>query len=230
MTNMELVGLLATSPRTAFAELEKQPVFWFPLLLTALGTAGMLFWFYSIVDLPWLMETTLRATPQGANLSDEQVEQMATATSRNLVLWSSTIGGLFGLVVIRLLEATYYTIAGNVTNVQRTFKQWFALSCWTGLPHLISIIPAIVLLLLTDTTQIRAEALQPLSLNELFFHREMGQPGYSLLSNLSILHPVVWALSAIGVQVWSGRSWLFSAVFALLPAAIFFGGWAIIAF
>jgi hypothetical protein len=54
----------------------------------------------------------------------------------------------------------------------------------------------------------------------------MGDSGYQLLVSLSVLQPLAWALSAIGVQQWSKRSWGFCAVFVLLPAALIYGVWA----
>jgi hypothetical protein len=30
-------------------------------------------------------------------------------------------------------------------------------------------------------------------------------------------------------RIWSGRSWLFSSVYALLPVVLIFGGWAVFA-
>ena len=68
--------------------------------------------------------------------------------------------------------------------------------------------------------------LQVLSLNNLLFHRAPGEPGYSLLITINLLQLVGLYLSALGVRIWSGRSWLFSAVFAWLPWVLICGFWA----
>jgi hypothetical protein len=64
----------------------------------------------------------------------------------------------------------------------------------------------------------------------LFFHKSMNERGFALLSSLTVIHPWVWWLSVLGVRVWSGKSWLFSSLFALTPIVIMYGGWAAWAF
>jgi hypothetical protein len=53
MKSMELALTTLTAPRTAFLELRERPSFWLPLTLTLVGTAAVLFWYYSIVDIAW---------------------------------------------------------------------------------------------------------------------------------------------------------------------------------
>jgi Yip1 domain len=132
-------------------------------------------------------------------------------------------------VLVRVLEATWYLLAGKVTNVDRSFRQWFALANWTSLPAVIGVVPAALALLMASGSQIDPGVLQPLSLNELFFHRKMGEPGYQVLSNISLLGMIGAALAIIGVKSWSSRSWLFASVFVLLPVAVILGIWALIA-
>lgn len=96
------------------------------------------------------------------------------------------------------------------------------------MPSLLGVVASAALLLATDTNQIDAGALAALSLNELFFHVPMAGKGYTLLTTLTLLQPWMWWLTALGVRVWTGRSWTFSAIFALLPVVVGYGAWAII--
>jgi hypothetical protein len=226
MRDIELALSLISQPRNAFAELDERPRFWFPLLLGLLCTLGAILWYYSVVDLDWFIDRSLNASARSAQMTEAQRAQAARMLSRNVLLLSSAGGGIFVLVLLRLLESAYLTLAGKITNVQRTFKHWFSLACWTSLPALLTVIPTVLLLALSDTQQIDPGVLQPLSLNELFVHRAMSQPGYTLLNSLSILQPMCWLLSVIGVRAWSQRSWVFSVVFALLPVILCYGGWA----
>lgn len=228
MRDVQLAISLITQPRVAFAQLDERPRYWFALLVALGCTLGLLLWFYSIVDIEWLVDRSLSAST--ARMTEEQRAQATRMMSRNVLMWSSAGGGVFVVVALRLLEAAYMTLAGKIVNLQRSFKHWFSLAVWTALPVLVTVIPSILLLALTDTRQIDASVMQPLSLNELFFHRPMGAQGYTLLTSLSILQPVGWVLSVIAVQVWSGRSWLFSTLFALLPVILGYGGWAVVAF
>ncbi|MEN9705088.1 MAG: hypothetical protein RLZZ393_967, partial [Pseudomonadota bacterium] len=152
------------------------------------------------------------------------------AMSGGVMKFMSVASVLVMVVLIRLLEASWYLLAAKVTHVQRGFRQWFALACWTSLPTLLTTIPAVFVLATTTNGQIENGALNPLSLNELLLHRHMGEPGYSLLVSIGPLQLLAWWLSWVGVRHWSGRSGLFSAVFVLLPPLVIYGVWSLMAF
>jgi hypothetical protein len=93
----------------------------------------------------------------------------------------------------------------------------------------VAVIPSALVLLTATSNQLGQDALQPLSLNELFFKREAGQTGFLLLTNITLFNFVSLYLAAVGVKVWSGRSWLFSILFTALPLILIFGIWALFA-
>ena len=226
MSTAAILSLLITQPRKAFEELAQRPRSWVPLLVMVLVAAGTSFWYFKVADVGWLLDETLRTSPRSATMTEEQRAQAAKIMSPNVLMWVSVITVIVLLPLMRALEAAYYLLAGKITNVQRSYRQWFALGVWSNVPTLLAAIPAALVLLTTTNGQLDSSAIQPLSLNELFFHRTMGQPGYSLFTTLTLLHPLAWLLAMIGVQEWSRRSWLFSAVFVLLPVVVIYGGWA----
>ena len=222
MTNIEMIKALASSPRRAFEAMAEKPSWLFPLLVLMLATGAMAFWYYSIVDVQWLIDQQMSGNPNMANLNEDQRAQLAQFSTRSTVLVSSLIFVLIALPLFRVLEATWYTLAGKVTNVDRSFPQWFALACWTSLPGVLVVIPAMLSLAMAETTQIDPGVLTPLSLNELFIHRGLGESGYQVFSSFGVLQAVGLALAVIGVHTWSKRSWLFASVFVLLPCILFF--------
>jgi len=226
MKNMELAWATLTSPTAAFAELRERPRALLPLLLILLGTVIVVAWYYASVDFPWLVEHLLDADPRTRNMPPAARAKAMGVMRLPILMGSSVIGAALVVMLMRGAEAAYFSLAGKITNVQYSFRHWFALTCWTALPHFFGILVMAGFLLLSPTNQIGTEELQLLSLNELFFHRTMGQPGYALLSNLTLLSPWVWTLTVIGVRTWSGRSWLFSTFFALLPQILIYGIWA----
>jgi hypothetical protein len=228
MKNMELAWTTLIAPSNAFAELQERPRFWWPLLAMILCVAALLAWYYSIVDIQWLMEQILSGNERTAQLTEAQRTQAISGTSRGFMLVSSAVAGSIMVAAIKLLEALYYSLAGKITNVERSFRHWLALACWSSLPSLLGILASAVLLLMSDTHQIDNGELAVLSLNELFFHVPFGGKGHTLLTTLTILHPWMWWLTALGVRVWTGRSWTFSALFALLPVVVGYGAWAAI--
>ena len=217
MNNLALTAALATAPSTAFAELRERPRFWFPLLLVVLTTAGLVYWYYSVVDVEWLKATVLSDDPALQRLSEEQRTAAMAMYTRNTLLWSSLIFTLVFIPVIFLLQALYLLLAAKVTKLSPGFKHWFALTSWGSLPALLGSVVAAILLIMSDNPQVSPGVTQPLSLNELLFHVPPGGPGYALFGILGIPGFLSWALMIIGVRAWSQRSWAFSAV--VRPAA-----------
>jgi hypothetical protein len=230
MNSFGVLQALIFDPKKAFAELAERPKFVFPLVLLFVGTAGLVLWYYQVVDLEWMIDNQLRGGTRGGNLTDEQIGNLAkAASSRPGITAAVTVfSTAFTLVLLRVIEAVYYLLAGKITNVQRGFAHWLSLACWTSLPALLVVIPAAITLATATNAQIDQAALNPLSLNSLIFHRLPADPGYTLFANFNVLQLLGFYLAVVGVRVWSARSWLFSTVFALLPFVVVYGVWAAI--
>jgi hypothetical protein len=228
MNNWAILQALVFEPRKAFAEIAERPRILFPLALLVLATAGLTLWYMGVVDLEWLIDRQLRNNPFGRSLSEEQIAQQVAAASgrRGLQATVGALGSGIVIVVIALLGALYYVLAGKITNVDRSYRQWLALNCWSSLPTVLAAVPAAFVLISAGSAQIPQEDLQPLSFNALFFHRAASEPGYALFSSMNLLQFVALYLAVVGVKAWSGRSWLFSTVFATLPFVLIFGIWA----
>ena len=223
MNNLALLSALVFEPRKAFDELAQRPRFWFPLLLLIAASVGLSVWYCSVVDIQWLTDQTLRNSGLARRLSQEQMEAAIARSSRGGAIAQAVIAGPLVLVAIHLAEAVYLLLAGKITNVQRSFRQWFALSCWTSLPGVLAVIPAAMVLLGASSPQIPQADLQALSFNELLLHLTPKDSGYLLWSNFGVLSLVSLYLSSLGVKLWSGRSWLFSVLFATLPVLLVVG-------
>ena len=232
MNNLALSAALATAPSSAFEELRARPRFWFPLLVLVASTAGVMFWYYSIVDVEWFKDAMFGNNPDVQKLPEEQRAAMMGMYTRNTLLWGSMIGILFAMPVVFLLSALYLLLAAKLTKLPQDlrFKHWFAFACWTALPTLLSNVVAAIMLAMSGTPQVGPSALAPLSLNSLVFQVPMGGAGYSLLESLTIPNFLSWALMIVGVHVWARRSWAFSVSFILVPAVVIYGAWAFFAF
>jgi Yip1 domain len=230
MNNIALTVALATAPSSAFAELRERPRFWFPLLILVFSTVAIVYWYYSVVDIEWLKDLMFSNNPDLQALpADKRAEAMAML-GRGTMLWGSVAGAIFVMPIVLLLSAAYFLMAAKVTKLPLGFKHWFAFSCWTAMPLLLSTIVSAIMLIISDSPQVSPSVMQPLSINELLLHRPMGSPGQSLLESLSIPSLLSWILMIIGVRVWSQRSWAFSMAFILLPAVCLYGIWAFFAF
>jgi Yip1 domain len=226
MKNMQLAFAWVTDPKAAAKAIEQKPTFWFPLIVLTLVTAGTAYIFFSWVDMAWFADATLRANPR--QMTEEQIAQAAQFMSGGTIKWIGVIGSLFVVPIISLLYALYYLIAGRITGVSRSYKQWFSLTCWTSLPQVLATLPGLFVLMTTTNRQVGQSVMSPFSLNELFFHRTMDQPGYSFLTSMNLVLFVSLFLAVLALRLWSGRSWLFCSVFTLLPTLLIFGIWGFV--
>jgi hypothetical protein len=231
MNSFSILQELVIEPKQAFAELDARPRFAFPLLLLLICSAGLIFWYYQVVDLGWAADQQLRSSSLTRTLSEAQIEEMVQRADDYPVRSGAVSAVLAALVIalFRLLEAVYYLLAAKVTGVQRGYRHWLSLACWSSLPSLIAVIPAAIMLATATTAQIDQSELQALSLNNLFFHRAAGDPGYTLLTTFNLLYVLGAFYAAMGIRAWSGRSWTHGLVIAYLPMALVFGSWALIA-
>jgi hypothetical protein len=229
MNNLAIAQALAFEPRQAFTELDARPRFWWPLLVVVLASAVLTFWFMSFVDLEWLIDQQLRQSARTASLTEEEIVALARqqASMGGLLAGIGAVAtGLF-IAFMLLVGAVYYLLAGKIAGVNRSFRHWLALSAWTSLPTVLAVIPAALVLLTATSNQVGQDSLQALSLNELFFKLEPGETGFTLLTNINLFTFVSLYLGAVGVKVWSSRSWLFSIVFSVLPLILIVGIWAL---
>jgi Yip1 domain len=230
MNNLALSVALATAPSSAFVELRERPRFWFPLLVVLASTVAIIYWYYSAVDFEWLKDVMYGNNPDIQALPEDKRAAAMAMLSRNTLLWGSVVGAIIFLPIVFLLSSLYLWLAAKVTKLPLGFKHWFALTCWTMLPALLSSVVSAIFLIMSDSAQMTPSVLAPLSVNELVLHRPFGSPGYSLFQSLGITSVLTWILAIVGVHVWSQRSWAFSAAFMLLPTVVIYGVWAFFAF
>lgn len=230
MNNLSVAANLVTAPASAFAELRERPRFWFPLLLVVLTSMFVIGWYYSVVDIDWLKDLMFANNPKIQQLPADQRAAAMNMVGRNTMLYGSLFGILIGVPFFCVITALYYWLVASITKVPLGFKHWFSLVCWTALPGLLSTVIAVILLLLRDNNQMLPTVLQPLSLNELAFHRPLGSSGQTFLDSVNIPAILGCVLAIIGVRVWTQRSWQYSVIVAVIPLLLIWGIFAILSF
>ena len=226
MNNLSLAGTMITQPSAAFAELRERPRFWLPLIIMVVGLALQQYWYFTIIDIEWLKDRLYGS----AEMTAEQRQAMMGMMSRTVMLWSSVVSIALVLPIMMALSSLYYLLAGKITNVQYSFKQWFSFSVWCCVPMIIGLIASYGILSIQDSNaQIGPSELTVFSANEIF-QLPPSHTGAQLLTQLNPITAWAWIITIIGIKTWSNRSWLFSTVVAMLPAVIIYGVWAIIAF
>ena len=81
----------------------------------------------------------------------------------------------------------YLLLAAKVTKLPQGFKHWFALSCWTSLPLLLSTVVAAIFLIMSDTSQMSPSVMAAVVAQRARVPPAHGQPGYALFESLT--HP-----------------------------------------
>jgi hypothetical protein len=231
MTDLELATDIAASPSLAYAELRQRPRIWFPLLLLALGSALMLWLYYRGVDVEWLKDTMLGNNADFKALPEEARAIALKAMTRTTFMVSGIAGSVLGLPLVMLIPALYFLIVSKVNGFGIKFSHWYSFSFWSSLPMALGYLVGIVMVLISDNNaQMTPDALQPLSLNQLYFHRAAGQPGQALFASISAFSIWSTVLTIVGLKAWTHRAWNFCCMVALLPYVLIYGIWALVAF
>ena len=135
------------------------------------------------------------------------------------------ITSMISIGVMYLLHAVYFLIVSKVNGDGFEFKQWLSFVSWTSLPAALAFIAMFVMMFSSENMQIAQEALNPLSLNELFFGMEPSKGMGRLLSSLHF--PQFWSLAVmvIGYKAWTNKSMMSSALVVLMPFVVIYLAW-----
>jgi hypothetical protein len=222
LNNWQIARSFMMNPSQGFAELKQSPRNALPLLLLLAGGILVIQWYFTVVDFDWVKDRLLAVFAAKGARGAEGV-QAVRFVSRGLLKWSTTVTSTLTTILILALEALYLLVIGMAARIRYSYGQWFAFACWSATPLIVGLIPQLLILEFGHVTQTDLNALQPLSLNELFFRVSAVSPWYRLSTTLSLLTLAQVWLSIVGLRVWSGRSWGFCTVYMLVPFALYFG-------
>ena len=212
-----------TEPSRAFATVEKRSMVWLPLLFTLFGTSVLLVWYFQSVDFPWLLD---RMT---ANIPDQAVREKAKAfMTKSTMQVSSVSGAVIVTPLVYTLYAVYFLLVAKIKKLDFGFTKWFSCAAWSYLPGLLVLPLGAMQILMANNGQLGLDQLNPLTLNQLFFHIEMGHPWASLLESINIT--LIWSavLMVLGFQVWSKLSRSTSVIVVMLPLGVIYGVWSVV--
>lgn len=225
MSAFKTLGQVFTEPAKAFAAVQERSMVALPLLLTIFGTLALWVWYYQVVDIAWLIDHMMSAQPDMDPAQLEASRQFMTPMSMTIF---TVIGVVVVMPLILLLSAVYYTLAAKIIGSEIGFGKWFAFSTWCMVPGLLLIPAGAAKLLMASNGQITQEQLNPLSLNQLFFHLPNSNAWAGLLNAIHL--PFFWSLFVgfVGYQVWTKKSSATSWIVVLLPWVLIYGIWTVI--
>ncbi len=209
-------------PGRTFAALENRRAPWLPMIVMIVSLCALFYWFYSIVDFPWLQDKLLASMPA------ENRDMAKAGMNKTILQMSSLVGIAVGIPVMAAVQALYLMIVAKVGNHAFSFGKGFALIMWAGMPGVLLLPLGAMQILLASNGQIDMSQMNPVSLNQLIFQFPMGHKWQALLDNLSV--PTFWsmALTVIGYQIWAKVPRATALKVVLIPYALIYGAWFLI--
>jgi len=129
---------------------------WWPLLITMLLASGLMTYYYSWVDFPWLIEETIRQVP--AENRAESADVIRNFMSVGTSTWTTVAAIVVMSLVIYTVQATYLHLANKLaTGAEIGFGQWFSFSVWTSFVGVFGALAAFVVIFMADSNQLAGE-------------------------------------------------------------------------
>lgn len=216
-------------PGKVFAEQREKPTFLVPMLLVIAATLGAMALYFFTVDPDWFVDNAIRQTmAQNPEISRAQLESARQFMSPTFAGSAGLIfGGIF-FVLMYVVMALYYWLAGKVGGVAIGFRHGLALTAWSSMPLLVGAI-LLAVGVFTGDGRTPLEDLQMLNVHPLLVNVPIDSPWAGLARGFSLLNLWTWFLAALGWKTWSRGGWGGALLVALIPPALIFGIWALFA-
>ncbi len=214
-------------PGKVFAELKEKPTFVVPLLLVMVATIIMTFTYFMKVDSTWFIDHTLLAS--GKEMSAAEMAQARSfMPGAKMMGYISIVTIPLGTAFIVTLFSLYYLLAGKISGSAIGFKQALSLTCWSSMPSLLGVIVILVgVVMMSPQTSI--ESLGLTHLDPLLLQLPIDSPWKKLATSFDLLSFWSIFLAALGWKTWGKTSWVEGLVVAIIPVAIIFGCFALLA-
>lgn len=218
---------IVASPGKALDEIKLHTAWlWWPLLISLLLGSGLMIYYYSWVDFPWLIEETIRGIP--AENRAESADAIRQFMEPGRSTWTTVIAIVVVTLIIYTIQSTYLHLANKlVTGADISFGQWFSFSTWTAFVGVFGALAAFVLIFMADSNQLSQQSLQVLSINSLLVHASPGDPWFTWASSLTLINFWTLFLMSIGFARWTGAGMVKSTIIAITPWVLIFGIWAL---
>ena len=202
---------------------------------------AVMFWYFTIVDFDWYIDDTLAVV----NLDDEPTvigffadgeegqletarEQMASMSQTTFKMFG-IFSGVIGILVIYVLQSSYFSLISAISGSGQKFGDWFSLVLWTGLPYMLSVVGMAATIAVSPNGQLGAYDLDPLTLANLGM--QSGNSSLTAIFN-GISLPMLWGigLTVMGYRQWLDCSLMKAMTVVLAPYLLLMGVWAYFAF
>ncbi len=217
-------------PQTSSAEnlecLSQKPFFenrfgWWLLLALPISALLTYLLHLQLVDMNWLYLSYL-----STNTENHSAIELANQMAAHGLWWHLGKNGFWPIILLcieTLAIGMLCTATGQLLGVNAKLRHLFLLGLWSKSPFLLGALAIVLRLALQDLpTHIQTDALNPLSWYYLMDFKKPGPlPFLASIQSPTIVLSV--AILAWGFKQLSGRSWLHSCIFAMLPYTLCVG-------
>jgi hypothetical protein len=205
-----------TSPREAFNSIAASPRALFPLLLVLASALAATAYYFSVLDISWWIDDTLRE----ADITGDELEAAREAMGqmgRGMVFTMGALATVFFTALMILIQSVYISLAGAIMGSDYKFKHWFALVSWSSAPYMIGSLAMIVNVSLHPNGQLSSYSLDPTNLAALGLSIDAYEP---IMRAITL--PMLWSLAlvVVGFAQWQSVSVAKSAAIMLAPYLI----------
>lgn len=185
-SNMALLLEIITAPSSAFETIWQKGASWLlPLVVVLVASSLMWAFYFTQVDVEWFMS---QATAGLEGEGQRQAAREAPNMSPNFLVGMTVGATVVGLIVINLILAVYLLLINRVTGTtSRSYKEWFTIAVWTGIPAIFLALGGIINILISGSANIPPELISLTNLNGLIFHASKSNGLYGLYSSLDII-------------------------------------------
>lgn len=220
-TEFALMLELITAPNSAIDRIwRKGASWWLPLAAVLVANGIMWIFYFAQVDMDWFVSYSV-AELEG----DEQrqaTERMADLSSgffSMMAIGASTIGA----ILFNLVFALYLFLVNRVVGTTaRSFKEWFTMIVWIGLPAVFLAVGGLINLLVSGSAEIAPEILSLTNLNGLVFHASKSDALFGFYNSLDLVYLWLIVLVAIAL-IKNGQGRPAAVITALLPQLLISG-------
>lgn len=179
--------------KEVFADIAARPRgWWVPLVLLAVLTAGYTLAYSERVGWERFLRQELERSPQAQQLSAEQREQAVRQQIGIVSILAPVQAVLIWPILTLILAGAFVFVFNVLLGAQLTFRQFYALTCYSVLPFAVSTVLAIVLLFLTNPAEF--DLRNPIASNVGAFLDPGTSPAWLVSLGSSIDAFSVWAL------------------------------------
>lgn len=214
-------------PTKVFNELREKPTFLMPALLVTVATTLAACLYFFQVDPDWFANYQLAAA--GSEMSAAEIEQ-----AKQFMPGARTLGYVSALttpvmfVLVYVLLALYYLLAGKVGGNSVSFLQGLSLATWSSVPMVLGAVVALVGVS-TGSHQASFESHQLLNVDPLFVQLPLDHDWAMLARSFSLLNFWAWFLAALGWKTWFRTGWGTALFVVMLPSVVIYGAMALFA-